>query len=171
MKKVIIFLFCSFMCLAGDEEKIKKILNFSEIHGEFNQTKILKSFKNPIVAYGKFAIYDETFEQNLTKPFQVSVRVDKNGVFELRNGKFEKINSNFNGDIFLNIFTMNFENLKTNFDYKISFKDDWEILLLPKGILSKIFSQIRINGKKYVEKIVLEEINGDKTIYEFFNIK
>lgn len=173
MKKFFLALFfvvltSGFCC---DEVRLKEMIKFTQVSGDFNQTKILKSFKNPLISKGVFKIYDNTFEQNTTTPFKASIKVDKSGVFEYRNGKFVKINSNFNEELFLAIFTLDFKKLQKNFNYEISFDDGWNVALKPVGIISKVFSKIEIYGKQYVEKIVLNEINGDKTIYNFFNIK
>ncbi|GKH60028.1 hypothetical protein CE91St25_03640 [Campylobacter ureolyticus] len=173
MKKFFLALF--FVVLTSgfgcDEVRLKEMIKFTQVSGDFNQTKILKSFKNPLISKGVFKIYDNTFEQNTTTPFKASIKVDKSGVFEYRNGKFVKINSNFNEELFLAIFTLDFKKLQKNFNYEISFDDGWNVALKPVGIISKVFSKIEIYGKQYVEKIVLNEINGDKTIYNFFNIK
>ncbi|VYT04299.1 hypothetical protein [Campylobacter ureolyticus] len=173
MKKLFLALF--FVVLTSgfgcDEARLKEMIKFTQVSGDFNQTKILKSFKNPLISKGVFKIYDNIFEQNTTTPFKASIKVDKSGVFEYKNGKFVKINSNFNEELFLAIFTLDFEKLKRNFNYEISFDDGWNVALKPVGIISKVFSKIEISGKQYVEKIVLNETNGDKTIYNFFNIK
>ncbi|PKZ29958.1 outer membrane lipoprotein carrier protein LolA [Campylobacter ureolyticus] len=173
MKKFFLALFfvvltSGFCC---DEVRLKEMIKFTQVSGDFNQTKILKSFKNPIKSEGVFKIYDKTFEQNTTKPFKASIKVNKDGVFEYKDGNFIKINSNFDEELFLNIFTLNFDKLKQNFDYKLEFKDGWKVVLKPTGIIAKIFKNIEIYGKNYVEKIILNESNGDQTIYNFFNIK
>ncbi|MCZ6168932.1 LolA family protein [Campylobacter ureolyticus] len=171
MKKIFLILVFLVNSYSSDENKLKSMIKIGDISGDFNQTKVLISFKNPIKSEGVFKIYDKTFEQNTTKPFKASIKVNKDGVFEYKDGNFIKINSNFDEELFLNIFTLNFDKLKQNFDYKLEFKDGWSVVLKPTGIMAKIFKNIEIYGKQYVEKIILNESNGDQTIYNFFNIK
>ncbi|MCZ6104793.1 LolA family protein [Campylobacter ureolyticus] len=166
-----ILVFASNFAYGNDEERLKSLIKFTQVSGDFNQTKILKSFKNPLISRGVFKIYDNTFEQNTTTPFKTSIKVDKSGVFEYKNGKFVKINSNFNEELFLAIFTLDFKKLQKNFNYEISFDDGWNVSLKPVGIISKVFTKIEISGKEYVSKIRLCETNGDETLYSFFNIK
>lgn len=166
-----ILVFASNFAYGSDEERLKSLIKFSQVSGEFNQTKRLKAFKNPLISRGIFKIYNNTFEQNTTTPFKTAIKVDKNGVFEYKNGQFEKIRSNFDEELFLAIFTLDFKKLQKNFNYEINFDDGWSVVLKPVGIISKVFTKIEISGKEYVSKIRLCETNGDETLYNFFNIK
>ena len=63
--------------------------------------------------------------------------------------------------------------LEKEFIFKISGdKSNWNIELTPKNLLLKqIFTRILVGGDKYVRKIVLNEVRGDKTVNDFYNVK
>lgn len=143
-------------------------LHTDNVEGKFKQTKYIKNFENNITTSGKFSIHNGVFEQNTTKPIMLAIKVDKSGVYEYNDGKYKLISSYFDKELFLDILDVNLQNLKDKFDYIINGDiSSWNVELKPKGVLSKIFHSINISGDSRVRQLILNEINGDVTRYDF----
>ena len=71
------------------------------------------------------------------------------------------------------IFTADKDMLESNFDITITEQNKyWTVTLQPKlAPLNKIFKQIILNGKAYLEKVTINDMQNDKTELTFANHK
>lgn len=69
------------------------------------------------------------------------------------------------------IFTADKKTLEDSFNLALTEKNNqWTLLLKPKiSPLNKIFKQITLNGDKYLQKIIIDDMQNDKTIISFNN--
>lgn len=174
MKKILLFIsFC--LCVHAIElSQIKELLNHPHLEGDFIQEKHIQGFPNPIKTQGKFIIDQESLLWEVQKPIKNTIKITQDGIYTLdHQGKWHHKENQYDKQFFLSIIRLDFTELQKNFDTKTKEKSQqWEITLTPIGlILPKIFKNIYISGKNYVQKVVLIESNGDETTIIFEKIK
>lgn len=171
MKKIIIFLLVLNFSVAFDLNSLKHMIK-TEVSGDFNQSKILKNFANPLLTNGKFELKNGIFVQETLNPINLKIKVSKDGIFEFNGKEFIKTNALFDKNLFLSILNIDINALKKDFEASLSGDEKaWILELTPKGILAKIFEKITIFGDSFIKALILIEKNGDTTKYEFFNLK
>ena len=158
MKKAALLLLFVSLAFAFDISELLSHIKTDDIRGEFRQIKQISGFKNKLISSGNFSLSGGVFEQNTTKPVNLSIKVDENGVFDK--------------ELFLNILNLNLDALKSDFELSLSGDDQsWSIDLKPRNFISKIFENITISGDEFIRSMVLNETSKDVTRYEFFDIK
>ncbi|CAD7286928.1 hypothetical protein LMG7974_00154 [Campylobacter majalis] len=140
-----------------------------DVVGDFNQTKNIVGFNRAIKSSGEFSLRNDEFVLNTLKPVKHSVKVSKDGIFNLKNNEWVKNERVGDMKLLLSLINLDINELSKEFELLLSGDErSWEVDLKPKGIvISKIFKNIQIYGSKYVQVIKLNEINGDETINEF----
>ena len=154
-------------------DNLDNILIKNNIFGEFTQTKIIEGFPNPIISSGNFIIKDKILFWNTVKPRENNIKINESGIYSKKNdNSWNKIKSEYDKSLFLDIVNMNFSKIDNLFNIKITGDNkNWEILLKPKSsIVGKIFKEIKIYGNKYVNNIHIIEENGDLTRMDFKNV-
>ncbi|MDO5046509.1 LolA family protein [Campylobacter sp.] len=173
MKKTTLIISLALSIFAVDFEEIKSGIKTQDISGNFTQTKILKGFKNEFKSFGSFELSQAELLWSSKKPIVSQVVINKDGIFQKNGEELVKTTQNFDEKLFLALVKLDESELKKEFDYEIlSLNEGWRIVLTPKNILLKqIFTQISISGDKFVKRLELDEVSGDKTINEFYDIK
>ncbi|QKF60780.1 LolA family protein [Campylobacter curvus] len=170
MRRMILLASLAIGLLAGDLEELRSSIKTQNVKGNFTQTKILSGFDKPFKSYGSFALKDDELLWDTSRPIVSHVVINKEGIFQ-KNGKdLVKTSQNFDEGLFLSMVKLDTNELEKEFDIKFEgdIKKGWRIALEPKNLLLKqIFTQISIFGDKFVRKIELYEVSGDKTINEF----
>ena len=91
--------------------------------------------------------------------------------------KNQVVRADFVQDRYINgltaIFTADKDMLESNFDITVTEQNKyWTVTLQPKlAPLNKIFKQIILNGKSYLEKVTINDMQNDKTELTFANHK
>ncbi|CUU73813.1 LolA family protein [Campylobacter hyointestinalis] len=172
MKKAALLLLFVSLAFAFDISELLSHIKTDDIRGKFRQIKQISGFKNKLISSGNFSLSGGVFEQNTTKPVNLSIKVDENGVFEFDGKNYNKISPLFDKELFLNILNLNLDALKSDFELSLSGDDQsWSIDLKPRNFISKIFENITISGDEFIRSMVLNETSKDVTRYEFFDIK
>lgn len=174
MKKIFLFTLSLVYIFGIQLSEIQEKLKHPYLEGIFIQEKYIQNFPNPITTKGKFIIDQETLLWEVQKPIKNTVKITQGGIYILDNqGKWHRKENQYDKQFFLNIIRFDFEELQKNFQIEIADKDQqWNITLMPLGlILPKIFKNICIYGKNYVQKVILKESNGDETVITFKDIK
>lgn len=174
MKKLLLFTLSCLCAFAIQLDEIRERLNHPYLQGDFIQEKHIQNFPNPITTKGKFLIDQETLLWEVQKPIKNTVKITQDGIYILDSqGKWHRKENQYDKQFFLSIIRFDFAQLQKNFDIKLQDEaKQWKITLTPIGlILPKIFKNIYIFGKNYVQKVVLIESNGDETTITFENIK
>lgn len=140
-----------------------------DVVGDFNQTKNIVGFSKPIKSSGEFSLKKDEFVLNTLKPVKHSVKVSKDGIFNLNNNEWIKNERVSDMKLLLHLVNLDINELSNEFEILLSGDErSWQVTLNPKGlVISKIFKNIQIYGSKYVQVIKLNETNGDETINEF----
>lgn len=173
MKNLVLIISLGVALFASSFEEIKANIKTQNISGNFTQTKILKGFNNAFKSYGSFALGENELLWQSSKPIASTMIINKDGIFQKKDDELIKTSQNFDEKLFLALIRLDESELKKEFEHKISSsKESWGIVLTPKNLLLKqIFTQISLNGDKFLKRIELDEVSGDKTINEFYDIK
>lgn len=173
MKKIAIIFSLAASLMGLDFNEIKSQIKTQNISGEFAQTKFLSGFNVEFKSYGKFELSQSELLYDTLSPIAVSIVINERGIFQKSGNQLIKIDQNFDKKLFLSIIKLDKDELEKEFIFKISGdKNNWKIELTPKNLLLKqIFTRILVGGDKFVRKIVLDEVSGDKTVNDFYNVK
>ncbi|QKF92317.1 outer membrane lipoprotein carrier protein LolA [Campylobacter sp. CCUG 57310] len=173
MKNLIAILSLGLSLFATNFEEIKSNIKTQNISGNFTQTKILKGFNNAFKSYGSFSLNENELLWQNSKPISSTLIINKDGVFQKNGDDLIKTGQNFDEKLFLALVRLDENELKKEFEYKISSSSKgWYIVLTPKNLLLKqIFTQISLSGDEFLKRLELDEVSGDKTINEFYDIK
>jgi len=159
----------------------QELAKTKQISGEFKQIHKIKILSSPLISSGSFSltqkggliwkqktpfvsllkVTDSTMEQKLGNNPPTRFTKEKQPIIF----SFTKV--------FLSIFKGNTQLLKRYFtiNFTGSLKS-WSIRLKPIGSpLNKAITSIHLYGDRQVNKVVIDEVRGNKLTIEFYNIK
>lgn len=156
--------------------------------GDFTQTKTILTNGRSLKSSGKFIISTYGIMWKTEKPFPSSLILTENKMIQIAaNGNKSVMNGDDN-QIFANIsntltslFSGNITELQNNFNCTLSQnKENWSLLLSPKDstiasvmqtlVLSGTYEKNKNDSAK-LNSLLLTEVSGNTTLYEFSNQK
>lgn len=159
---------------------LEKQLQKSQIvEGDFEQKRFLKSMHKPIPSRGRFVlVLNQGMLWHLQQPFEDLLRVRPTGV-EQRNEQGEWIHTGEKSiqknqvALFLDLLAGKTEKLQQQFDIQLlGNPKDWTLSLTPNNLLmQQIFSSIEVSGQQAVQRIVLNEKQGDRVEIRFSHLR
>ncbi|MGE8394888.1 outer membrane lipoprotein carrier protein LolA [Pseudomonas sp. BIGb0427] len=141
------------------------------IKGPFIQEKHLRALPQPLVSKGQFVLArDHGLLWLLQTPLKQDYRLNAQGIarrdpsgWQMLPGKSAGAEQN---RLFFAVLQGDSSGLQR--DFELSLQGDaqhWQLRLTPRSLLLKqVFSQIDIEGGRYVERIQLLETQGDSTV-------
>lgn len=144
------------------------------IRADFVQTRTISGMTQPLVSHGKLLIAQQQgLWWHQSTPFVMTLLLDdKRMVQMLNNQPPQVITADSNPQMFQfnhllrALFQADEKVLKENFtlDFQDKGNERWTLGLTPKAApLNKIFNRIDLAGSRYLERIVLNDKQGDKT--------
>lgn len=150
---------------------------FEVLHGSFQQSKKIAMLEHPLLSSGHFVIVRRQGVLWMSeKPFASCLRLDKNGIRQIRDGQiaFELKSQDepllrLINSVLLSLFSAEIASVLPHFELSGSFaQGHWEALLKPKDAwMAKVASRIHVRGGKTLEAMTLKEANGDVTEIHF----
>ena len=140
------------------------------VRGEFVQQKFLRALEKPLTSRGAFVLAKGHGLLWLLKtPLQQDYRIDEQGIARREAGGWQAIPqrsaSAQQNRLFLAVLGGDSSGLQR--DFELALQGDaqhWQLTLTPRALLLKqIFNSIRIDGGALVQRIVLNETQGDRT--------
>ena len=162
------------------DEVCKNILKTNVTTGQFKQEKSAKALKRPLVSSGAFIISKEGIVWQTKKPFVSTMIVSESAITRIgADGRKSMIDAESN-TVFMSVSAMlssifkgDKKALEENFF--VSFEDGgetWSAVLSPKDTTIKsAVSSITMSGEVAegdFSVVVIEQANGDKIRYDFF---
>ena len=160
------------------------------ITGDFTQTKTILTNGRSLKSSGKFIICTLGIMWKTQKPFPSSliltedkiIQVAANGNKSVMNGEDNQIFSNISNTL-SSLFSGNIGELKNNFTYDFSTNIneenlwDWTLSLFPKDFtIASVMENLTLSGtysqqesQTVLNSLLLTEISGNQTLYEFSN--
>jgi len=157
----------------------KIILQPQLLRGDFVQEKTIKGTPKKFISKGDFIFAKEQgLYWNIQTPFSSAVIFSKNGLAKIEDGKKSVVPTGSNkffgefSQIFQSIFAGDAAKIQNNFDIFFTKKTHGWVLGLRSNneIMKNIFSEIVIEGDKYVQKMTLMEQYGDTTAIILKNV-
>ncbi len=172
---------CLLVLLADHEAIAARIVQAPVIRGSFEQKKIMKGFKKPLISQGKVVVSrDQGIEWRTTWPFQNDLKISRNQIVSTSSGRvvFQLAASNNPAVMAINtlLFSLlsgDMAELESSFDLTSVLRGNtgWHVTLKPKiSAVKQLFSTIEVAGDAYVRSIELTEASGDTTAFVFAEI-
>jgi hypothetical protein len=146
-------------------------------HGDFVQQKYLRALPQPLTSTGRFTLAaDRGLLWQLHQPLQQDLLITPDGMFRRdAGGKWQALQQSAGAGretrLFLAVLAGDTSGLQDNFAMSLSGgADDWHLVMTPSSpLLKQIFTDIRIDGGKLVDRIELRETQGDRTVMQMRN--
>ena len=159
-------------CWAFDLEQLsQQLASAAVVHGPFIQEKHLRALPQPLTSQGNFVLSRELgLLWQLHSPLQQDYRIDGQGIarrtvqgWQQQPGQGVAAQQS---RLFLAVLSGDHQGLQENFQLSLSGNaEDWQLSLNPRSLLlQQVFRRINISGGALVERIELEETQGDSTL-------
>lgn len=165
-------LLASPLALAFDLQDLQKQLSApAVVKGPFIQEKHLRALPQPLLSKGQFVLArDHGLLWLLQTPLRQDYRIDATGIARRDPNGWQMLPSHSAGAeqnrLFFAVLQGDSSGLQR--DFALSLSGDahqWQLRLIPRSLLLKqIFKQIDITGATYVQRIELQETQGDSTV-------
>ncbi|WP_254924996.1 outer membrane lipoprotein carrier protein LolA [Pseudomonas fragi] len=140
------------------------------IHGDFIQEKHLRALPKPLTSTGTFVLAkDHGLLWQLKTPLQQDYRINAQGIARRNGASWQMLPGKSAGAeqnrLFLAVLQGDSSGLQRDFDLQLQgTPDHWTLTLTPRSLLLKqVFNQINIEGGELVQRIELQEAQGDST--------
>lgn len=149
----------------------------SVVHGAFIQEKHLRSLPQPLTSKGNFVLAkDFGLLWLLDTPLKQDYRITSAGIARRNtDGSWQMIPGKTAGAeqnrLFLAVLQGDSSGLQRDFQLQLSGDaQDWQLTLVPRSLmLQQVFKQININGGALVQRIELQETQGDSTLLKMID--
>ncbi|MCF6760649.1 outer membrane lipoprotein carrier protein LolA [Pseudomonas fragi] len=146
------------------------------IHGDFIQEKHLRALPKPLTSTGTFVLAkNHGLLWQLKTPLQQDYRINAQGIARRDGTRWQMLPGKSAGAeqnrLFLAVLQGDSSGLQRDFDLQLQgTPDHWTLTLTPRSLLLKqVFNQINIEGGELVQRIELQEAQGDSTLLKMQN--
>ena len=146
------------------------------IHGDFIQEKHLRALPKPLTSTGTFVLAkDHGLLWQLKSPLQQDYRITAQGIARRDGTRWQMLPGKSAGAeqnrLFLAVLQGDSSGLQRDIDLQLQGEPaHWTLTLTPRSLLLKqVFKQINIDGGEVVQRIELQETQGDSTLLKMHN--
>ena len=146
------------------------------IHGDFIQEKHLRALPKPLISTGTFVLAkDHGLLWQLKTPLQQDYRITAQGIARRNASEWQMLPGKSAGAeqnrLFLAVLQGDSSGLQRDFELQLQGEaSHWQLTLTPRSVLLKqIFTRINIDGGELVQRIELQETQGDSTLLKMQN--
>lgn len=149
------------------------------VQGHFVQEKHLRSLPQPLTSRGDFTLATgRGLLWLLRSPIVQDIRITPKGISKRdENGVWKALAQQTSGGrenrLFLSVLEGDTQGLRDTFEMELSGNaEHWRIVMTPRSaLLRQIFKEIHIDGGKLVERIELQETQGDSTVMRMIDAR
>jgi len=160
------------LALAFDLDQLSEQLGEPEVvRGSFIQEKHLRALPQPLTSRGTFVLAkDHGLLWLLERPLQQDYRIDAQGIARRSEQGWQFVAQQSataqQNRLFLAVLKGDSSGLRQDFELSLSgTAEAWQLDLTPRSVLLKqVFKAIVINGGELVQRIELQETQGDSTV-------
>ena len=160
------------LALAFDLDQLSEQLGKPEVvRGSFVQEKHLRALPQPLTSRGTFVLArDHGLLWLLERPLQQDYRIDDKGIARRTEQGWQFVAQQSataqQNRLFLAVLKGDSSGLRQDFELSLSgTADAWQLDLKPRSVLLKqVFNAIVIRGGELVQRIELQETQGDSTV-------
>ncbi|MCO7513246.1 outer membrane lipoprotein carrier protein LolA [Pseudomonas guariconensis] len=155
----------------GLDDLQKHLGDTAVVKGPFIQEKHLRALPQPLLSEGRFVLArDHGLLWQLQAPLRQDYRIDASGIARRTPEGWQALPSRSaaaeQNRLFFAVLQGDSSGLQR--DFKLSLSGDaqhWQLRLTPRSLLLKqVFKHIDITGGRFVERIELNETQGDRTV-------
>ncbi|HCN63634.1 MAG TPA: hypothetical protein DIT33_09575 [Pseudomonas sp.] len=146
------------------------------IHGDFVQEKHLRALPKPLTSTGTFVLAkDHGLLWQLNSPLKQDYRITALGIARRNGSEWQMLPGKSAGAeqnrLFLAVLQGDSSGLARDFELRLQGQPtQWTLTLTPRSLLLKqVFTQINIDGGELVQRIELQETQGDSTVLKLQN--
>ncbi|MGP4954901.1 outer membrane lipoprotein carrier protein LolA [Pseudomonas helleri] len=146
------------------------------IHGDFIQEKHLRALPKPLTSTGTFVLAkDHGLLWQLNSPLKQDYRITALGIARRNGSEWQMLPGKSAGAeqnrLFLAVLQGDSSGLQRDFELHLQGQPtQWTLTLTPRSLLLKqVFTQINIDGGELVQRIELQETQGDSTVLKLQN--
>ncbi|WP_256667154.1 outer membrane lipoprotein carrier protein LolA [Pseudomonas sp. 8O] len=158
--------------MAFDLDQLSAQLGEPEVvRGSFIQEKHLRALPQPLTSRGHFVLAkDHGLLWLLERPLQQDYRIDAQGIARRSDQGWQFVAQQSataqQNRLFLAVLKGDSSGLRQDFELSLSgTAEAWQLDLTPRSVLLKqVFKAIVINGGELVQRIELQETQGDSTV-------
>jgi len=169
---VMIGLLSSGWALAFDLDTLAaQLADPAVVRGEFVQEKHLRGLAQPLLSRGTFTLsHEEGLLWQLQHPIQQYYRINTQGIARQVGQRWyiqpKQTVATRQSRLFLDVLAGDYHALARDFNIELSGDaTHWQLHLTPRSILiAKIFDHIEIQGSRLVDRIELNETQGDRSV-------
>lgn len=144
------------------------------VRGQFVQQKFLRSLPQPLTSRGDFTLAaGKGLLWLLRTPIAQDLRINADGIARRdESGAWQALpqhtGAGRENQLFLSVLAGDTRGLEENFDLALTGEaTGWKLTLTPRSaLLKQIFSTIQIDGGALVDRIVLRETQGDRSVLQ-----
>lgn len=173
-------LFSSPAGIAQLDARLQPLRDVAALGGRFSQERYIAGIARPLRSSGEFlyvagrgirwhtlAPFDSDF---VLTPDGMSVREGGRVALELQPGQQPGLR--LVSDIFLALFALDFKLLGRHFDLFLLDLPAWQVGLVPRDAAFRaLATRITIAGNARIDRVVLEDAHGDRTVISFADIR
>ncbi|HDS1734216.1 MULTISPECIES: outer membrane lipoprotein carrier protein LolA [Pseudomonas] len=155
----------------GLDDLQKQLSEPAVVRGSFIQEKHLRALPQPLLSRGSFVLAREHgLLWLLQTPLRQDYRINAEGIARRDPSGWQQLPNRSAGAeqnrLFFAVLQGDSSGLQRDFELSLAGSaDHWQLRLDPRSLLLKqIFSRIDITGGRYVERIELQETQGDSTV-------
>ncbi|MBH5328220.1 outer membrane lipoprotein carrier protein LolA [Eikenella sp. S3360] len=149
------------------------------VQGSFTQQRFLRSLDKPVQTGGQFALRPgHGLFWHLQKPFDMKLRVRRDGITRQDSQGQWRSNGSQTAQaaqvkLFMAVLGGDTAELQRHFNLALSGNaQQWRLTLTPKtAVMRQVFNQIVISGGRLVQKVELDEKQGDRTVMQFTQLQ
>ncbi|TWC41404.1 hypothetical protein FBY03_102151 [Pseudomonas sp. SJZ079] len=165
-------LLCASLAQAFDLEQLSaQLAKPALVRGPFIQEKHLRALPQPLTSKGRFVLSAEHgLLWQLRSPLHQDYRIDANGIARRTEQGWQRQagqdSAGQQSRLFLAVLKGDHAGLARDFELHLGGSADaWQLSLTPRSLLLKqVFRVIQIQGGALVERIELQETQGDSTL-------
>ena len=168
---VVALLFCSSAHAFDLQQLSEQLAKPQVIHGQFVQEKHLRALPKPLTSTGTFVLAkDHGLLWQLKTPLQQDYRITAQGIARRSSNGWQMLPGKSAGAeqnrLFLAVLQGDSSGLQRDFELQLQGEADrWTLTLTPRSLLLKqVFNRITIDGGELVQRIELQETQGDSTL-------
>lgn len=146
------------------------------IHGNFIQEKHLRALPKPLTSTGTFVLAkDHGLLWQLNSPLKQDYRITALGIARRNGSEWQMLPGKSAGAeqnrLFIAVLQGDSSGLARDFELRLQGQPtQWTLTLTPRSLLLKqVFTQINIDGGELVQRIELQETQGDSTVLKLQN--
>ena len=176
MKKLLLSLLFSLAALPvlafSTAELTAQLQAPQSVQGSFIQQRFLRAADKPVQTGGRFALRPgHGLFWHLQKPFDMKLRVRRDGISRQDQWRANGSQTAQAAQVklFMAVLGGDTAELQRHFNLALSgSKQQWQLTLTPKtAVMQQVFNKIVISGGQLVQKVELDEKQGDRTVMQF----